>query len=150
MDYQEMLDRMQDKGSFKTQAEAENTLEVVLETLSERINRTERDDLAAQLPDDLKDTLYRVKRTEHYPLEEFYNRVTLRLDIGFPQGVMQARTALSVLQEGITIGEIEDILNQLPERFDEVFGAKPKGPTSPTSKSPKEPHARPTENENMG
>ncbi len=119
-------------------------METVLETFAERITRTERDNLAAQLPDAMKEILYQVKDTEQFELEEFYNRVTLRLDIGFPNAVKHSRSVMVTLKEAVSQGQIQDILNQLPPEYEEIFEKEPEGPISPTSKSPDEPYAEPS------
>lgn len=145
MEYEEFMDIIGQKVDLSNPSERENTVDVVLETLSERISATERDDLAAQLPDKLKEILYRAKTTERYPLEEFYNRITLRLDIGFPLAVKRSRAILTALKSAASRGQIEDILQNLPQEYRELFTYEdPESPSSPTSKSPDEPYAEPT------
>jgi len=80
----------------------------------------------------LKQLLLSRGRTDRFSLEEFYNRVKARGDVGCPQAVDESRAVFAVLQEAVTRGEIEDILSELPAEYRELFGGQPRSPLSPT------------------
>ncbi len=54
MRYDEFINKVQQKGKFDSLAEAQNATQAVLETLGERLDRTVRNTVTAQLPDELK------------------------------------------------------------------------------------------------
>jgi len=133
MDYKDFVDRVRRQGSLGTDDEAERVTAAVLETLGERIRRTEKENLGAQLPKELRKHLLKRLDMEPFDLEEFYNRVSSRADVGYPTAVELSRIIMGVLQSAVSEGELKDMLSQLPENFRELFGKEPEGPLSPTS-----------------
>ncbi|MEM5787105.1 MAG: DUF2267 domain-containing protein, partial [Syntrophobacteraceae bacterium] len=98
---------------------------------------TELKRLAAQVPHELKSVIFGRRDTPYtYDLEEFYNRVSARADIGYPQAVRQARCVMKVLSGAVSKGEFDDVLARLPDQYRELFGDEPEGPLSPTTSSP--------------
>jgi uncharacterized protein (DUF2267 family) len=81
--------------------------EATLETLGERLylHRTEGRHLASQLPKELEEYLLKRQGSGHYLLEEFYNRVSARMDTGYPHAVNRARAVMAVLREAVASGE---------------------------------------------
>ena len=97
MRYHEFIERVQATGELD-QDEAVRATRATLATLGERIYRTERDNLAAQLPDDLKAYLHEQvgsratqRDVEHFSLQEFYNRVGARSDVTYKHAVKRAK-----------------------------------------------------------
>jgi uncharacterized protein (DUF2267 family) len=128
MDFVEFLERVREISESESQEEAENIIRATFETLGERIYRTKREDLAAQLPKELKEFLFlRVdgevtrRHTDRFLLEEFYNRVSARADIGFPQAVKGSKAVMAALQEAVTEGVLAKIREVLPKEFDDLF-----------------------------
>ncbi len=128
MQYDEFIHRVQENAGLATQAEAVQLTKAVLGTLGERLYRTERDDLAAQLPKGLKEFLFAEQDPENirqevrrFSLEEFYNRVSARAEIGRPDAVKQAQAVMAVLQEAVSAGEVADVMAELPDEFGELF-----------------------------
>lgn len=112
--------------------EVKRVLEAALETLGERLEKTEREKLAAQLPDPLKEPLLKRQTPERYSLEEFYNRIRARAHVGYPEAVAGTRAVMAVLKDAVSRGEIDHILRQLPDEYEELFGQEPESPLSPT------------------
>jgi len=128
MQHDEFIHRVQERAGLETHADAERLTKVVLGTLGERLYRTERDDLTAQLPKEMRNYLYAEQDRENTPLdtsrfslEEFYNRVSARLDIGYPAATRQSKAVTAVLQEAVSRGEIDDALQTLSDEFGELF-----------------------------
>jgi uncharacterized protein (DUF2267 family) len=132
MQYEEFLERLQNRAGLESQEEARQAAEATLETLGERIARKERADVASELPRPLFEFLTRRPPEDLFDLEEFYNRVSARADVGYPEAVRLARAAVEVLKEAISEGQELDVLFRLPEEFDELFGRKTPGASSPT------------------
>jgi uncharacterized protein (DUF2267 family) len=53
MEYAQFIESVRQRADLSSQQEAESVVEAVLETLGERVERTERNNLAAQLSRDL-------------------------------------------------------------------------------------------------
>ncbi|MEW5804308.1 MAG: DUF2267 domain-containing protein [bacterium] len=131
MQYHEFIDRVQKLAGLESADKAVKATEATLETLGERLYRTERDELAAQLPKELKECLFRRQDTERFLLEDFYKRVSARADVHYHRAVELAQAVAAVLRGAVSQGELSDILAGLDAEYGELFGEKPKGPLSP-------------------
>ncbi|MEJ2183422.1 MAG: DUF2267 domain-containing protein [Nitrospirota bacterium] len=132
MSFEEFIQRVQAVGGMSDRAEADRALRAVLETLGERLFRTERDHLAAQLGGELKEVLAAKAQDDRYSLEEFYTRVGARADVRYHQAVAYARAVVAVLREAVSPGELRRIFRELPDEYRELFGEEPESPLSPT------------------
>lgn len=133
MKYADFVEMVRARAELGSNEDALQCIIAFLQTLGERLYRTERDKLAAQLPDELKPHLYGHDGIDEFLLEEFYNRMGARCGLRYGEAVRKARAVASVLREAVSEGEIGDVLSQLPTDFDELFGRKPRGPLSPSS-----------------
>jgi len=123
MDYDTFLQRVQEVAGLAARDDAERIARVVLGTLSERLYRTERGDLASQLPGELRSLMEAHTDTDRYDLQEFYRRVALRADVSLADGEAYARAVGAVLREAVTPGQIEKVLGTLPEDYVALFEA---------------------------
>lgn len=122
MQFDEFVTRVQEQARLDTREEAILLTRAVLETLGERLDRKVRNGLEAQLPNELKEFLLaRAQRGDRYDLPEFYNRIGARADLTQQTAMERTRQTLSVLREAIPGGEIEDILEDLPPEYGELF-----------------------------
>ncbi|MGB3221717.1 MAG: DUF2267 domain-containing protein [Desulforhopalus sp.] len=131
MQEEKFIDRVQEVLKWESREKTEKGIAAVLETIGERLEKTERENLAAQLHGQLKQHLHKRQNTELFILEDFYNRVSSRADIGYPEAVELSRGVAKVLWEAVSPGEIEKILSKWPTEFGEVFGTQTPGPLSP-------------------
>ncbi len=118
----EFVLQVQRHAGLKTSEQAMNATDATLETLGERLDRTRRGKLAAQLPGELKEILLRSRQTQRYLLNEFYNRVAARASLGYPHAVSQAKSVMAILREAVSVKEIEHVLADLPEEYEEFLG----------------------------
>jgi uncharacterized protein (DUF2267 family) len=128
MQYNEFINKVQQKANLNDSNEAARLVEVVLAALGERLYRTERDDLGSQLPVELKQALFTEQPPENtrddvrrFSVEEFYNRVRARTGAGYPDAVQQAKAVMAVLQDAVSAGEIADMMNTLPDEYRELL-----------------------------
>lgn len=121
MRYDEFVDRVQHRAELASRSESAKVVEAVLETLGERLGTTEREDLAAQLPEELRALVLERHETDRYPLEEFYRRVGARADVLYARAMDYARAVASVLKEAISPGELKDIRARLPAEYKKLF-----------------------------
>lgn len=121
MQYSDFVRRVQKHAGLKTIEQAIIVTHATLETLGERIDRTNRDNLASQLPGELKDALLRCAQTRRFTLEAFYSRVAARARLGGQNAVSQVKSVLAVLREAVAEGEIQHIVEDLPEEYEEIL-----------------------------
>lgn len=128
--YDEFLDRVQKRAGLASRDEAVRATQATLETLGERVYRSARDDVAAQLPKGLKEHLSRRAAPQMTPQDvdrfmpdEFYHRISARAGVGYPAAVVQARAVMATLREAISAGEWQDLREELPPEYEELLGA---------------------------
>lgn len=133
MRYDAFIEQVQERGDLPTREQAERVVQATLETLGERLwpHRTEQRHIKAQLPKELSDYMQRRKGAYHYPLEEFYNRVGARADLGYTDAVRLSRVVMETLQGAITPGEWQHLTSELPDEYDVLLGRETPPPTSP-------------------
>jgi uncharacterized protein (DUF2267 family) len=133
MIFNQFLKKVQEYAGIEKPEVASKVIQATLETLSERIPRTHRQHLAAQLPEEMKSFLPKNTHMEYFRLEEFYQRMGNRANISYHNAVRYGEAVARVLREAVGSGELKDILSALPDEYQELFGAKPAGPLSPSS-----------------
>jgi uncharacterized protein (DUF2267 family) len=127
LQYQEFLQRVEEQigasePATQTQCAAEQAITATLETLSERLTGGEANDLAAQLPEELKAPLERsAEEAEGFSLEEFYGRVAEREGVDIETARNDASAVMSVLRVAVTPGQLDDLMAQLPSEFNVLF-----------------------------
>jgi uncharacterized protein (DUF2267 family) len=122
MDYSELVSRIEDQANLDTEG-AEQALAATLTTLAERISEEEAEDLASQLPREVKALLTGAGSDgEVFSANEFVKRVAKREGgIAPEEGRRHAEAVLITLREAMSGGEFEDILLQLPDDYLELF-----------------------------
>jgi len=135
----EFLERVRERRETASPEQVEEVVKAALAALGERLYRTERDALKAQLPKEMEGYLERESIREAEPqdvprfnLEEYYQRVDARVEVGFPAVVAWSRDVLAVLEEAVSDSVMDKVLAALPDSYRELFGREPGGPASPT------------------
>ncbi len=122
MQYEEFLNKVQDRIGPAQPEEARRAITATLSTLSERISGGEASDLAAQLPEELKEPAQRSgEEAERFSYEEFLRRVGEREGANTDTARDHASAVLTVLREAVTGGQLDDIAAQLPQEFASLF-----------------------------
>jgi uncharacterized protein (DUF2267 family) len=119
--YEDFINLVKTRARLETESEALRAIEATLKTLSERIGMDEAEDLAAQLPAELRGYLTQQNSRDTFDLEEFYKKVSTRTSVGFPEVEEHARAVISVVSETASAGEIDDVLSRLPEEYIPLF-----------------------------
>jgi uncharacterized protein (DUF2267 family) len=120
--YEEFLNKVQDRIGPAEPDEARRAITATLSTLSERISGGETSDLAAQLPQELKEPIQRSgEEAEAFSLEEFLRRIGEREGVNTDTAREHASAVMTVLREAVTGGELDDIRAQLPQEFTPLF-----------------------------
>ena len=135
MKYEEFIEEVQKRAHLASKNEAKRATRAALETLAESISQKERYDAASQLPKGLalylkepflgpgKQPAPSPKRS--LSLDEFFQRMSIREDVPPATAREHAHAVMSVLVDGLSRGEFEDIRRQLPiEYYYEFFEGK--------------------------
>jgi uncharacterized protein (DUF2267 family) len=106
--------------------EAQRAIEVVLETLAERLAPGEVDDLEAALPEQFSEALERGKvhvhgRPRRMSLDEFVDRVARKEEVSFDAAFTHVREVFATLTEALPPKEVRDILHELPRGYRETL-----------------------------
>lgn len=124
----EFVEDVQHFGHLESNQQATAVTEAVLETLGECLYRTACDGLGAQLPKGIKELLYKGhppeqsrEQVDQISLEEFYNRVHARCNLGFKGSVNATMGVATVLRKAVSRGEREVALAHLPHDLKQLF-----------------------------
>lgn len=123
MQYQEFVERVESRITPAQTAAAELAIASTLATLGERITGGEAEDIAAQLPEELKGPLYdrETGDAQEFSLDEFYERVARREDVSVKEATEHVAAVMRVLREALSGGEVEDVISQLPAEFEPLL-----------------------------
>lgn len=125
MQHDEFIGQVQHRARLSTRGDAERATRSVLETLAERLDGGEAKDLAAQLPREIGLHLTRdperAWKSERLSLDDFFQRVSERESVDPPKAVFHARAVMSVVNDAVSAGEMDDVRQQLGEEFDLLF-----------------------------
>lgn len=127
MKYDEFVGEVQSRARLPSRGDTVRAIQATLETLAERINPGEADDLAAQLPPELGTFLRQVETSERFSVDDFFLRVAAKETADLPDAAHHARAVMAVLQEAVTTGEMEDVRAQLPDTYQPLFEAGSEG-----------------------
>ncbi len=128
MQFNEFIDRVQERADLTSRSAAERITQATLGTLGERLYRTQRDNLAAMLPDELKaflaseaDPQATRSDVDRFSLDNFYLRVAGRAEINRIKAVEQAQAVMAVLRDAITSSKWQDVQSSLPDEYGALF-----------------------------
>jgi uncharacterized protein (DUF2267 family) len=109
--------------------QARRAVEAVLETLAERISEGEVEDLAAELPANLRPALGRGLRASRaarpMSADEFLDRVAAREGVAREEAEEHARAVFATLREFISSKEFSDMAAQLSHDFEPLLAGAP-------------------------
>ena len=127
MDYDTFLGEVQNLAEFPSQEDAVRVTRITLELLSRRIQPTDADNLAAQLPEEIGRHLEMVDEVDRFDWDEFVDRFVeaggYNPDSDEGEAVHHARSVIAVIDEATAGGTLEDIRDGLPadDDWDELF-----------------------------
>lgn len=121
MTYDNFLGEVKKRTSLRNQMETSAAVSATLYTLAERLPPEERENLAAQLPLNLKKLIYVEGAAQKFSLDDFFNRVSERMETDRERAEMVSDEILKILSESISTGEIDDLKENVPVEFYELF-----------------------------
>lgn len=113
MKFRELIKKVQLYSGF-SDSESKDAIEMLVESLSVRLNEGERKDFASQLPQELKVMALSVHATKENSRQDLVEQFMEVQHIPEARAKKQILTAWRALKEAISPGEIEDIRAQLP------------------------------------
>jgi len=120
--YEVFLNKVQDRIGPTQPDDARRAIIATLETLGERISGGEANDLAEQLPEELKEPLQQAgEDNEEFSLDEFLRRLSEREDVETDAARNHVSAVMTVLKEAISGGELDNIRAQLPQEVEPLF-----------------------------
>lgn len=124
MQYQEFIERVQQRAGLDSFEGAETATQATLTTLGEYLSGGEGLDLASQLPQGLAEILRQQPpdRSKIFSLNDFLQMVGENEGVGIGAAEDHARAVMLVLEEAISKGEMDDVRRQFPSEFDPLFG----------------------------
>ncbi len=124
MQYQEFIGRVSQRAGLDSFERAEAATQATLTTLGEYLSGGEGLDLASQLPQGIAEILHQQppNRSKIFSLNDFLQMVGENEGVGIEEAEAHARAVVSVLEEAVTEGEMEDVRRQFPSEFDPLFG----------------------------
>jgi uncharacterized protein (DUF2267 family) len=122
MQYDEFIRSVAERADI-SQEDADRLTAATLRTLAERITGGEAEDLAAQLPAELKPPLTGVgEEAEPFDVDVFVGRVADRADTDPDQALTHVGAVFATLRDAVTSGELDDIAAQLPDGLRGLVG----------------------------
>ncbi|TLP75807.1 DUF2267 domain-containing protein [Nesterenkonia sphaerica] len=125
MRYDEFIKTVSERDGHDDREIAVQTTEVVLADLGQRLKGGEADNLAAQLPEELKGPLTEHAATEPVvdDVDDFLRRVATHLGAGVDpeQARHHVAAVFATLSEAVSEGEIQNLRSQLPAGFGPLF-----------------------------
>jgi uncharacterized protein (DUF2267 family) len=127
--YDEFIAQVQHRAGLNTKSDALLATRAALETLGERLEGGEPEDLAAQLSPEIAVYLVQPFAGSGVPftLDDFFMRVAEREGTALAEATFHARVVLGLIAEVVTMGEIENVRSQLPADFRQLFEVENEG-----------------------
>jgi uncharacterized protein (DUF2267 family) len=121
--YDQMVKALDERAGITDRAEAEHTLRVVVQALSDRLIGDEADDLLAQLPEPLKSEITVTPKADPMNPQEFVERVARDLGVPEDEAHDRVRAFFVTLHEAVTEGEWEEVVGQLDKTYAPLISA---------------------------
>lgn len=137
MEYEEFIATVAHEAEVDRE-QAERAARATLDTLGERISSGQAQDLARQLPPELRPLLERTDRAQPFGVDEFLARVAEREGTSPDRARDHARAVFATLGAAVSQKEIEDVAAELPKDFTSLIREAEAGPSRIPS-PPREP-----------
>ncbi len=115
MKYRELIKRVASYSGF-SDAESQDALDCMVESLAIHLTEGERKDFASQLPQELQDRALAVLPTRETSRQDMLEQFMETQKIEEPRARKQMHAAWEALKDAIAEGEINDIRAQLPRK----------------------------------
>jgi uncharacterized protein (DUF2267 family) len=117
MNYDEIVERVQERAGIADRSEAEGTTIEVLQELCDRLSGEEARDLLAQLPGELQHAVIVSPSPLPISRDEFVANIARELGISEDESLRRVRSVVSTLREAVSWGEFQDVLEELDPQY---------------------------------
>lgn len=131
MQYDNILDALKTRLGIEELDVTEKDLRAVLQTLGERFKKDDREKLASQLPEELKESVFEKhshetarQDYESISLDNFYIRCANRMDLGRDKAEARTNIIVDFLKDTGLEGVFKGALKNLPEEYKKLLGEK--------------------------
>ncbi|BAY22066.1 hypothetical protein NIES2100_18290 [Calothrix sp. NIES-2100] len=123
MEYNEFITHVQSLAQSNSRAEAERAIFATLETIEERIGSAQAQELAAQLPDELRNYLKASQKesAQSFNLQEFIARTSQKENIDPIMAVNHVRAVFAVLQNAVPPEKFTAFHTHFSHDYEELF-----------------------------
>jgi uncharacterized protein (DUF2267 family) len=123
MEYTEFITHVETLAQSNSRTEAENATRATLATLKELIPGDEVDELAAEIPLELRECLQKSATETHesFHLQEFIQRTSQRENIEPTIAAMHVRAVFAVLQNAVTPENFKKFHGYFTHDYEELF-----------------------------
>lgn len=121
MKHDEFVGAVQNRADLASRGEAIRATRAVLTTLGERFQAGEASDLAGPLPMEIDVFLHQAESGQIFDYEEFLQRVSERANADVADANFYAQVVMDVVAETTPASELEDVTDQLPADYDDLF-----------------------------
>jgi uncharacterized protein (DUF2267 family) len=123
MQYDEFVKNVRERANLNSNEEAVRAIEATLSTLAERLAGNEASNLASQLPAEIQSFLTSAATNTgtSFGKAEFIGQVAQKEGVDLTHALNHAQVVMWVLSEAVTRGEFNDLRQQLPQEYVDLF-----------------------------
>jgi uncharacterized protein (DUF2267 family) len=114
----EFIERVSERTGLD-EMDAMTLTRATLRGLAERVTGGEANDIAAELPPELKDVMNRPQQApaDPFPVDELIERVSMATGLDRDQAIQGIQAVFATLREAILPTELDDLTAQLPDEW---------------------------------
>lgn len=121
MKHDEFVSELQHRIEAPSRGQTLHTIHAVLETLGERLQEGEAEDLAGPLPVEIDRFLIDAESGQQFDWDEFVDRVAEREDADRADAAFHTQAVMAMLDEAVPEGAMEDVRANLPPEYGDLF-----------------------------
>ena len=121
MKYDDFMGQVQNRLELSDTGESVRATRAVLQSLAERLQGGEAEDLAGPLPMEVDYYLESADHGQRFDYDEFLDRVADRAAVDRSDAAYYAKVVVGLVSELVPAGELEQVRAQLPDDYDDAF-----------------------------
>lgn len=121
MNYQEFTALVGRRARFESVEVVARAVRATLETLAECLPAAEIARITNRLPREIAMYMERKGAHEQFTIYEFFERVSARSNTDKPMAVQRAWAVMSVVEQQLSLEELNGVRLSLPRQFDRLF-----------------------------
>lgn len=121
MKYDKFIGKVMNELQIGTRAKGVRAVRATLTALGERLQEGDATDLAGALPMEIDFYVLNAEHGQSFGFDDFVDRVMEIDNVDRPDAVYRAKVVMKIVGEAVPQGEIEDIMQGLPDEFDQLF-----------------------------